>query len=126
MIILNFSHPLTDAHLAEIARMSGSEIEQVIDIPIHFDEGQPFSEQTAQVSAQLPLDSRTLQTAPLLIVMPSLNYITAALLAELNGRMGYFPAILRMRVQPGSLPTVYEIAEIINLQAIRDESRKNR
>ena len=31
------------------------------------------------------------------VVPPALNFITAVLLAELHGRMGYFPAIVRLR-----------------------------
>ncbi|MCL4266143.1 MAG: hypothetical protein KJ069_23235 [Anaerolineae bacterium] len=48
------------------------------------------------------------------------------MLAELHGRMGYFPAIIRLKPIPDSLPPQFEFAEIINLQAIRDRSRTHR
>jgi hypothetical protein len=57
---------------------------------------------------------------------PGLAPATAALLAELHGRMGYFPSILRLRPVSGTTPTRYEVAEIINLQALRDAARLQR
>jgi hypothetical protein len=47
-------------------------------------------------------------------------------LAELHGRMGYFPPILRLRPVEGAIPPRFEVAEIINLQALRDAARKER
>jgi hypothetical protein len=66
------------------------------------------------------------QTQPLLVVPPSLNFIAVTLLAELHGRMGYFPPVVRLRPVAGSTPTRYEVAEIINLQQVRDEARSRR
>jgi hypothetical protein len=48
------------------------------------------------------------------------------LLAELHGRIGHFPALIRLRPLPGSTPTTYEVAELINLQAIREDARRRR
>ncbi len=75
--------------------------------------------------AGIPLSPEELQTAPVLINPPSLNFITAVLLAELHGRMGYFPPVVRLRPAAG-LPPRYEVAEILNLQAIRDAARRTR
>ena len=52
--------------------------------------------------------------------------IAALLLAELHGRMGYFPPVLRLRPIANSTPTQFEIAEILNLQNVREASRANR
>ena len=76
--------------------------------------------------AQAPLTSEAWQTTPLLIVLPALNFITAVLLAELHGRMGYFPPIVRLRPAAGSTPPRFEVAEIINLQAVREGARRQR
>jgi hypothetical protein len=61
-----------------------------------------------------------------LVNLPALAPAAAALLAELHGRMGYFPAIVRIRPVAGSTPPAYEVAEIINLQAVRDAARERR
>ena len=66
------------------------------------------------------------QTKPILINPPSYNYAALTLLAELHGRMGYFPAILRIRPVAESVPPVFEVAEIINLQAVREQAREQR
>jgi hypothetical protein len=49
-----------------------------------------------------------------------------ALLAELHGRCGYFPSCLRMRPVAGARPPRYEVAEVLNLQAVRDAARGRR
>jgi len=66
------------------------------------------------------------QTLPLLVVPPALNFSAVALLAELHGRCGYFPAQVRLRPVQGSIPPRYEVAEILDLQAIRDAARGRR
>jgi len=126
MHILNFSHPLTPEHLAQIERLSGQAVGAVYDLAVHFDNTQPFRPQMEALMAKLPLTAEQLQSDPLLVNPPALNFITAMLLAELHGRMGYFPPILRLRPVPDSLPPRYEVAEILNLQAIRDRARGKR
>lgn len=82
-----------------------------------------------QVEAMLDnagLNHQEWQTMPILINLPSLNYSTAVLLAMLHGRMGYFPAILRMKPEPEAIPPRFVVAEIINLQALREKMRKTR
>ena len=66
------------------------------------------------------------QSEPILVVLPSLNFIAAALLAELHGRMGYFPPVVRTRPVADVLPRRYEVAEILDLQGIRETARKAR
>lgn len=63
---------------------------------------------------------------PVLLFPPTYNFAAMTLLAELHGRMGYFPAILRIRPVSESLPPRYEVAEIIKLQEVRAEARTKR
>ena len=55
------------------------------------------------------------------------SYAPAAfvLLAELHGRIGHFPTLIRLRPRSGPV-TTYEVAELLNLQAARDASRARR
>jgi len=126
MIVINFAHPLTDAQKAQIEDLTGQAIERVIAVPVHFDHGQPFQPQLEALMARIPLSPEEWQTAALLINPPSLNYITALVLAEIHGRTGYFPPILRIRPVPGAVPPQYEVAEILNLQAVREAARQRR
>jgi len=125
MILLNFSHPLTADQLGQIEALTGQPA-QVIAAAVQFDSERPFEPQLREVMAGLPLSAEAWQTQPILINPPSLNFITALLLAELHGRMGYFPPILRLRPVASSLPPRYEAAEILNLQAVRDAARRTR
>ncbi len=126
MILINFSHPFSPQQIAQIEVLSGQSIDQVIDIAVQFDNLKPFLPQLQDLVTNIPLDPKSLQTEPVLVNPPTLNFITALLVAELHGRMGYFPSILRVRPVPESLPTQYEIAEILNLQDVRDSARKRR
>ena len=126
MLILNFAHPLTPAHLAAIELLARQKVERVIDVPSQFDNARPFGEQARQLVENAGLSSQEWQTVPLLVTLPSFNVIAALLLAEMHGRMGYFPAVLRLRPILGSAPSQFEVAEIINLQAVREAARQMR
>jgi hypothetical protein len=126
MILLNFSHPITPEQTSQVEALTNQKVEQMIHLPVQFDNAQPFLPQLQALAAQIPLSGETLQTAPILVIPPALNFITALLIAELHGRMGYFPPIVRLRPVEGALPPRYEVAEILNLQAVRDEARKTR
>ncbi|MEA3337212.1 MAG: CRISPR-associated protein Csx15, partial [Chloroflexota bacterium] len=113
MILLNFSHPITQAQREQIEGMTGESITQVIAITPQFDEQKPFEPQLNTMLFEAPLTSSQWQTEPILVMLPSLNFIAAMLLAELHGRMGYFPPVIRTRPVAGSLPRQYEVAEIL-------------
>lgn len=126
MILLNFSHPLTPEQVARAEALTRQTVERIIDLPVHFDNQQDFEPQLRALAERIPLSSSDLQTRSILVNLPALNFIAAVLLAELHGRMGYFPPALRLRPLSGSLPPRYEVAEVLNLQNIRDAARKTR
>ncbi len=126
MTIVNFSHPLTAEQLRDVARLTGSEVARVIDIPCQFDPQQGFAAQAREMVDSVGLGAAEWQSLPLLICLPSLNVIAAAVLAELHGRTGYFPCVLRLRQVEGSLPPRFEVAEILDLQGSRDSARRLR
>jgi len=126
MILLNFSHPITPEQQGQIEALTNQKIERVIPLPAQFDHQQPYLPQLAAVMDGLPLSPQELQGAPILVNLPSFNTIAALILAELHGRMGYFPPILRLRPVADAIPPRYEAAEILNLQPVRDEARTRR
>ena len=126
MLLLNFSHPLTPAQIAQIEALTQQPLEKVLDFAVHFDNTEPFIPQLRALMEQIPLTPAQWQSEAILVNPPSLNFITALLLAELHGRMGYFPPIVRLRPRAGSLPPQYEVAEILNLNEIRERARANR
>ena len=126
MILLNFSHPLTAKQAEQVAALAGRPVEGVTDIKAQFDLNEPFAPQVVTLVDGLAISPADWQGGVWLVALPSLNYIRAVLLAELHGRMGHFPAILRLRPVPGALVTEFEAAEIINLEAVRQASRTRR
>jgi hypothetical protein len=126
MILLNFSHPLTDDHLAQVEALTGQEVERVVEVHSQIDAQQPLSPQVVEMVNTCGLSPAEWQTLPLLVNPPALSFSAVALLAELHGRLGYFPAVVRTRPIEDSLPPRYEVAEIVNLQALRDAARQKR
>lgn len=126
MILLNFGHPLTQDQMIAVQLATKQATIDLREVKTHFDHERPFPGQIMQLVNNLNIDSQIWQTQPILINPPAHNAIAVTLLAELHGRMGYFPAIIRLKPIPGSLPPQFEFAEIINLQAIRDQARTQR
>jgi len=126
MLLLNFSHPLTSGQLQRIGELIGQPLARVIEVSTQFDHERPFVEQVRALVDTIGLMPEEWQTTPMLVNPPSLNAIAVTLLAELHGRMGYFPAVVRLRPVSDGNPPQYEVAEIINLQAVRDAARTRR
>ena len=126
MILLNFSHPLTPEQLAQVESLAHSPVERLVNLPAQFSPAEPFEPQLQALLQGLPFTPDELQSLPLAVNLPSLNFIAALLLAELHGRMGYFPPVLRLRPVQGALPPRYEVAELLNLQGVRDAARTRR
>lgn len=126
MIILNFAHPLTEIQLAGIEALAGEKITGVTEISSQIDHESPIEQQIETMLEQIELNPREWQAKPLLVNLPSLNYSAAALLAQLHGRIGFFPPALRLRPNTEGVTPHFEIAEIINLQAMRERAREKR
>jgi len=126
MIILNFSYPLTPAHLEQIEALTGEPVERVLDVATDFDNSEPFAAQVRKLVDSIGFTPKEWQTVPLLINPPSLNFITVVLLAELHGRTGHFPACVRLRPVAEATVPAYEVAEVVNLEAVRDAARAQR
>ncbi len=126
MIVLNFSHPLTPEHIQQLEALTGQRVERVVEIPTHLDTGRPFGPQVAELADRAGLTSAEWQTLPILVVPPALNFAAVLLVAELHGRMGYFPPCVRLRPVEGALPPRYEVAEVLDLQGQRENARASR
>ena len=124
--LLNFGHPLTADQLAQTEALTGQAITRVIDLAPQFDLGLPFAPQAEGLADSAGLTPEEWQTAPLLVNPPALNLIAVTLLAHLHGRMGYFPAVVRLRPARDANPPRFEVAEIVNLHAVREAARERR
>ena len=126
IILINFTHPLTKKNLSQIQQLIDFPIKEVIEVKTQLDEDAPFDKQIDDLVDQVGFSSEQWQTGKLLVHLPGFAPAAAALLAELHGRIGHFPAILRLRSVAGTTPREFELAEIINLQSTRDAAREKR
>lgn len=122
--VLNLSHPLTAANRAELEALLQAPIERVVDAQVQFDAEAPFADQARRLIDALPLSAGEWQTLPLVVNLPGLSPAAAVVLAELHGRTGGFPPVVRSK-RTGPL-NQFAVAEVIVLQDVRDEARRHR
>jgi hypothetical protein len=125
MMLLNYAHPLTPEQLGQIVQLLGS-APRVRDIPIQIDRDRPLAEVACELADAAALTPQEWQALQLILNPPGLAPLALALIAEIHGRSGHFPAMLNIRPIADSLATRYEVREIVNLQAIRDNARAQR
>lgn len=126
MILLNFAHPLTKQQIEQIESLTGESVERLIEINSQIDPQEPLIPQVMTLTDRCGLSPVEWQTLPILVNPPSLNFSAVILIAELHGRMGYFPPCIRLRPVKDALPPRFEVAEILNLQAVREAARAAR
>ena len=125
MLVLNFTHPLTDEQCAQIEALARAPIEEVRVVRVQLNQKEALEPQIMTIVDSVGLSSREWQTRPLLVIPPGYAPAAFVLLAELHGRIGHFPSLVRLRPKPGAI-TGYEVAEVLNLQTIRDAARERR
>jgi len=126
MLILNYAHPFTKEQIGQIEQLVGGEVIEVKQIRTHLNQAEPLLPQVIALADAAGLAAEEWSGRALLVNPPALNFVAVALLAELHGRMGYFPTCLRLRPVEGSTPPRYEVAELLNLQDTRNTARSRR
>ena len=126
LAVVNFYHPLEESHLAQIVAITGHDVIRVVDVPATIRQDEPLVPQAIALVQSVPFSPREWQTRPIVVNLPGLAPLAAVVLAELHGRMGHFPALLRLRPETHASVTRYVVAEIINLQELRDAARARR
>ncbi|HVB24671.1 MAG TPA: CRISPR-associated protein Csx15 [Ktedonobacteraceae bacterium] len=125
MRVLNFTHPLTPEQRAQIEALADTHIEDIRAIPVQINQHEPLVPQIVAIVNAVGLSSEEWQTSKLLVNPPGFAPAAFVLLAELHGRIGHFPALIRLRPKTGPV-TTYEVAELLNLQSIREQARYRR
>src|SRR5437764_11398093 len=125
MLILNFTHPITHEQRAQIESLANTSIEEIRTIRVQINQEEPLEPQIISIVGATGLSSEEWQTLPLLINPPGYAPASFVLLAELHGRIGHFPSLIRLRPKSGPVSS-YEVAELLNLQSIREAARERR
>ena len=126
MVLVNFSHPLTEDQLKQLEDITGERIARVVQIDAQVDARRPLAPQVAAMVERVGLTPEEWQTLPILINPPSLNFSAVTLIAELHGRCGYFLPVVCLRPVSGAVPPRFEVAEVLNLQEVREDARTKR
>ncbi|MCD4808878.1 MAG: hypothetical protein K8R17_03160 [Methanosarcinales archaeon] len=121
--ILNFSHPITHTQKEKIENILQKPIKEIIELPTQLDESFSFQPQLCDIINQAKISSESLQQGEYIVNLPGFAPAAAVLISELHGRMGHFPTVIRLKKVEGSTPPVYDVEEIMDLQAVRDEAR---
>ena len=65
MLLLNFTHPITDGQAAQMEALTGQPIARIIESMPQFDDGQPLAEQGRVLVDGVGLSSQEWQTEAL-------------------------------------------------------------
>jgi hypothetical protein len=124
VILVNLAHPVSDRDVSRLGQTLGEPVTEVRQQVVQLDPGAPFTPQVRVAVDNLQLDGPTWQGQRLVVHLPGLAPAAALVLAELHGRIGGFPPVLRMRRdEPYSR---YVFAELLDLQAVREQARQSR
>lgn len=129
MTLDNFSHPLSDDQIAQLQALLvqvllGAPVERVVEVRSQIEPDQPLAPQVTTIVDRAGLTLEEWQNAPIIVIPPLFNLSAVLLIAEPHGRMGYFPACVRLRPVNGAIPIRFEVAEVLNLQLQRDAARR--
>lgn len=125
ILLLNYSHPLTESQLDQLTELCG-ERPEARDLAVQVDRNRPLAEVARDLADSAGLSGDDWQTTPLLLNPPALAPIALALVAEIHGRSGGFPTILNIRPIEDAIPTRFELGEVVDLRRLRDQARDRR
>jgi hypothetical protein len=125
MMVLNFAHPLTAEQRAQLAVLLDADPD-VRAVQAQADRSRPLADVAQDLAEAAGLNAIEWQTLPFVVNPPGLAPLALALLAEIHGRCGYFPPIMNIRPVEGAIPPQYEVAELVDLRAVRDRARERR
>jgi len=130
MILLNFSHPITEEQHKQIKRAIDADITDrpldILKVECQMGVNADFAEQVVSLVDACKLSPHEWQTKRILVNLPALSTAATLMLAELHGRCGYYPPVIRLKQKDGVIPPRYVLAEIMDVNGQRQNARKRR
>lgn len=121
--VINFGHPLTPENRIQLEGR-GFFVEHEFGDRVQLDDQADFGPQIRSIIDELEFTSSEWQgwvAENVLFVLPGLAEAAAVVLAELHGRMGHFPRIIRRARGTGT--SGFSVVEIVDLQDVRNMAR---
>lgn len=126
IIVINLSsHRLTDLQQEQLKDKYHVHIEELIELPVHFNAQQDLKPQARRWIDEVGLAQEEWSDKNIYLVLPGIAPGAAAILATVHGLRGGFPKILWV-YQASHDRAQYEIVQVIDLQALRDMGREIR
>jgi len=127
-LVLNFSgHPVLPGQVKTIEKMQQWPSSKVIDVPLgNVAEDGKFVASIVRAIERIDLSPEQWQTSAIVAVPAGYSAIWSVLLAEMHGRLGYFPDVVHLRPSSEVSAEKFEVAEIMNLREVRHSSRDKR
>jgi hypothetical protein len=127
-LVLNFSgHPVLPGQIKSIEKMQEWPTAKVIDVPVGtIAEDRKFVANVVRAIENIDLSPEQWQKAGIVAIPAGYSAIWSVLLAEMHGRLGYFPDIVHLRPSSTTSEEKFEVAEIMNLREVRHSSRGKR
>jgi hypothetical protein len=124
IIVLNFYELLAGHVVEQIEKLTKEDEVKVVNLIPYFDVRDDL---IGQVKSQIEKVSEMVpgwRRENVLVQLPNNPIAAAVILAELEGQLGYLPAIVRLQPVKGAFPFRYEVAEVIHIEKIRASARK--
>jgi hypothetical protein len=127
-LIINFSgHPVLPGQQKDIGHMMHWPSPEVINVSLgNVAEDHNFVSTIEKAVEKVALSPEEWQSTPIVVIPAGYSALWSVVLAELHGRLGYFPDVVRLRPASTVSNEKYEVAEIMNLREVRHKSRDKR
>lgn len=124
MTILNLASQLSSDDVSAVAALSGRKPRRVVNVVPNFVESEPLGPQVRELLDGLGFSSADWEKQSIILNLPPDPAASALIVAEIAGRRGRTPSVIRWRTAPGGQGR--EPAEVISLHEIRKEARHQR
>jgi|FLYN01.1.fsa_nt_gi hypothetical protein len=117
MLVLNYGHPLSAEQQEQATKLIGEPLD-IRAISSQIDPQRPMAELARELADAAGLTAEEWTTGDILLNSPGLAPLAVALTAEIHGRRGALPLMLRLRPMPGAVPPRFEVAEVVDLDQL--------
>lgn len=122
MIILNLAEPLSTEDASVIAALAGRRLRGVRNFQPKFSDDLPLAPQVRNFVDLMGFSPKEWQTMSMVLCLPEDSVVATIIVAEVAGRRGRTPTVVRFRSDAGSGKR--EPSELISLHEVRKDAQQ--